>query len=57
MMIVISASDIKDKNEYDGEEDNNEITMMIRPFTKILKYKKYDANQSNFWRKKYNKRE
>jgi hypothetical protein len=42
MMIVISASDIKDKNKYDGEEDNNEITMMIRPFTKILKY------QSNF---------
>ena len=56
-MIVISASDIKDKNEYDGEEDNNEITMMIRPFTKILKYKKYDANQSNFWREKCDKKE
>jgi hypothetical protein len=31
--------------------------MMIRPFTKILKYKKYDANQSNFWREKCDKKD
>ena len=45
------------KKKYNGEEDIIEMTIMTRQFIKILKYKRYDANQSNFRREKCDKRE
>jgi hypothetical protein len=38
--------------KYNGEEEDDEIVMLIGHFTKYFRYDKFGGNQRNFRRKK-----
>jgi len=43
--------------KYNGEEEDDEIVMLIGQFTKFFRYDKFGGNQRNFRRKKVDKEE
>lgn len=46
------VNDNEDKHGYNGEEDgDDEITMIVRKSTKLLRYKKYGGNKKRKKRK------
>jgi hypothetical protein len=46
-------NDNENKDEYNGEEEDEEIAMMAIKSTRFYRYKKYGGNQRNFKREKY----
>jgi hypothetical protein len=63
--IVVSRRDIltlkfindNKVKKYNGEEEDDEIVMLIGQFTKFFRYDKFGGNQRNFRRKKVDKEE